>query len=167
MWYILEKTVRGVAMDNEKEIQRLKTKIAYYELVIHELSAPIIPSFIDYTILVPIVGPISEDRLESIRTRVLDYCADHRDMNCAVFDFTGVDIKDLEQLDCNTFALGISQLNATLKLMGIRPIYVGFNTHLVRVIVDAGIHVEIETYANFKAALTVLYNSNGRSLYSV
>jgi len=154
-------------MDNEKEIQQLKTKIAYYELVIHELSAPIIPSLIEDTILVPIAGPISQKRLESVRTRVLDYCADHRDMNCAIFDFTGVNIKDLEQLDFNTFAIGISQLNAALKLMGIRPIFVGFNIQLVREFVQAGIHVEIETYANFKAALTVLYNSNGKSLYSV
>ena len=154
-------------MDNEKEIQQLKTKIAYYELVIHELSAPIIPSLIEDTILVPIAGPISRNRLESIRTRVLDYCAEHRDMNCAIFDFTGVDIKDLGQLDFNTFAVEISQLNAALKLMGIRPICVGFNIQLVREIVQAGIHVEIETYANFKTALTVLYNSNGKSLYSV
>jgi len=154
-------------MDNEKEIQQLKTKIAYYELVIHELSAPIIPSLIEDTILVPIAGPISQSRLESIRTRVLDYCADHRDMNCAIFDFTGVDIKDLEQLDFNTFTIGISQLNAALKLMGIRPICVGFNIQLVREIVQAGIHVDIETYANFKIALTVLYNSNGKSLHSI
>lgn len=154
-------------MDNEKKIQQLKTKIAYYELVIHELSAPIIPSLIEDTILVPIAGPVSQSRLESIRTRVLDYCADHRDMNCAIFDFTGVNMKDLEQLDFNTFAIGISQLNAALKLMGIRPICVGFNIQLVREIVQAGIHVEIETYANFKKALTALNNPNGKSLFSV
>ncbi len=159
--------MRGVTMDKEKEIQQLETKIAYYELVIHELSAPIIPSLFEDTILVPIAGPISQSRLESIRTRVLDYCADYRDMNCAIFDFTGVDIKDLEQLDFNNFTVGISQLNAALKLMGIRPIFVGYNTKLVREIVQAGIHVEIETYANLKTALTVIYNANGKSLYSV
>ncbi|WP_203248000.1 STAS domain-containing protein [Sporosarcina beigongshangi] len=153
-------------MDNEKEIQQLKDKIAYYELVIHELSAPIIPSLFEDTILVPIAGPIGHNRLKSIRNRVLDYCADHRDTNCAIFDFTGVDIKDLEQLDFNTFTIGTSQLNAAMKLMGIRPIYVGFNIQLVREIVRAGIHGEIETYANFNTALTILFNTNDKSLHS-
>lgn len=154
-------------MDNEKEIQQLKAKIAYYELVIHELSAPIIPSLIDDTILVPIAGPISQGRLESISTRVLNYFADHREMNCVAFDFTGVEPKDLTQLDFNVFALELKQLNTALKLMGIRPIYVGFNPQLVREIVQAGIHVEIETYVNFKTALTSFFNSNGKSLHSV
>ncbi|WP_318616826.1 STAS domain-containing protein [Sporosarcina sp. YIM B06819] len=153
--------------NNEKEIQQLKTKIAYYELVIHELSAPIIPSLIDDTILVPIAGPLSPGRLESIRTRVLNYCADQREVNCAAFDFTGVELKDLAQLDFNVFAIEISQLNAALKLMGIRPIYVGFNPQLVREIVQSGLHVEIETYATFKTALTILFNANGQSLHSV
>ena len=154
-------------MYNENEIQQLKAKIAYYELVIHELSAPIIPSLIEDTILVPIAGPISSKRLESIRTRVLDYCADHRETNCVVVDFTGVEIKDLAQLDFSVFTTEISQLTAALKLMGIRPIYVGFNPQVVREIVQAGIHVEIETYVNFKTALTVLSNTVENTLHSV
>ena len=153
-------------MDYEREFHRLQKKITYYELVIHELSAPIIPSLIDDTVLVPISGPVSLGRLASIRTRVLDYFADHRDMNCAAFDFTGVASKDLTQLDFNDFTTEINQLNTALKLMGIRPIFVGFNPQLVREIVQANIHVEIETYVNFKTALTALFNANGQSLYS-
>lgn len=153
-------------MDHEKEIQQLKAKIAFYERLLHETSAPIIPSLIDDTILVPIAGQTSLDRLDSIRSRVLQYVADHRAVNCTVFDFTGVEIKDISQLDYNSLTLEISQLNAALKLMGIRPIFVGFNPRLVREIVQAGIHIDIETYVNFKTALTVLFNSNGKSLYS-
>lgn len=154
-------------MDNDTEIQQLKAKIAYYELVIHELSAPIIPSFIDDTILVPIAGPISPVRLESISIRVLHYLVDHREINCVAFDFTGVELKDLAQIDFSDFSTKISQLNSSLKLMGIRPIYVGFKPQLVREIVQAGFHVEIETYVNFKTALTVLFNSNEQSLHTI
>lgn len=150
-------------MDYEKEIQQLKSTIANYELVIHELSAPIIPSIMENTILVPIAGPLNPTRLESVRAKVLGYFGDHRKMNCVVFDFTGVEIKDLAQMDFSVLTSEISQLNATLKLMGIRPIYVGFNPQLVQEIVQAGVHVEIETYVNFKTALTVLFNSNGIS----
>ncbi|MFJ7935694.1 STAS domain-containing protein [Sporosarcina sp. NPDC096371] len=144
----------------EKEIQQLKSKIAHYELIIHELSAPIITSLIEDAILVPITGTISPSRLESIRTRVLDYFAEHQDMNCAVVDFTGVETNDLSQLSCNVFASEIGQLNATLKWMGIRPIFVGFHPQLARQIVQANIHVEIETYSNLKTALPLLVNSN-------
>lgn len=60
-------------MDYEKEIQQLKEKIAFYEQFFHEMSAPIIPSIVENTILVPVAGYLTQDRLESIRTRVLDY----------------------------------------------------------------------------------------------
>lgn len=151
-------------MDYEKEIQQLKATIADYELVIHELSAPIIPSIMENTILVPIAGPLTPTRLESVRAKVLSYFGDHRKMNCVVFDFTGVEIKDLVQMEFCVLTSEISKLNTTLKLMGIRPIYVGFNPQLVQEIVHAGGHIEIETYVNFKTALTVLFKSDGISL---
>lgn len=150
-------------MDYATEIQTLKSTIAEYELVIHELSAPIIPSIMDNTILVPIAGPLNPTRLESVRTKVLGYFGDHREMNCVVFDFTGVESKDLAQMDFSVLSSEIRQLNASLKLMGIRPIYVGFNPQLVQEIVHSGVHVEIDTYVNFKTALTVLFKSKGIS----
>ena len=153
-------------MDYEKEIQQLKEKIAFYEQFFHELSAPIIPSIVENTILVPVAGYLTQDRLESIRTRVLDYMGDHREINCAVIDFTGVEIKDIEQLDYTIFAHEIRQVDASLKLMGIRPIFVGFNPRLVREIVQERVHVTIETYVNFKTALATLLKCTEKTLHS-
>ena len=68
-------------------------------------SAPIIPSIVENTILVPISGHTSQDRFNLIRTRVLDYVGDHRDTVCAVFDFTGVDLNDVEEFDFNILHL--------------------------------------------------------------
>jgi len=48
--------------------------------------------------------------------------------------------------------------------MGVRPIFVGFNPRIVREIVSAGIHLEIETYVNFRTSLAVLLNESGNSL---
>ena len=45
------------------------------------------PQLLTDTILVPISGHTSQDRLNIIRTRVLDYVGDHRATVCAVFDF--------------------------------------------------------------------------------
>ena len=134
----------------KKKLEELNAKIAYYEKIVHELSAPIIPSIVDDTILVPISGYFLQDRVETIQTRVLHYLGEHREINCTIFDFTGVEMNHIESLDYNTFALEISQLDAAMKLMGVRPIYVGFNPLLVREIVHAGIHVQIESYVNFK-----------------
>ncbi len=153
-------------MDYENEIQQLKAKIASYEKIILETAAPIIPSLVENTILVPISGHTSQDRFNLIRTRVLDYVGDHRDTICAVFDFTGVDLNDVEEFDFTILTHEINQLNNTLKLMGVRPIFVGFNPRIVREIVHAGIHMEIETYVNFKTSLKTLLTENDKSLSS-
>lgn len=144
-------------MDKENEILILREKIAHYEQILSETAVPIIPSILDETILVPIAGHIGHDRFNMIRTRVLEYVANDRGVERTVFDFTGVGTKDIQEADYNILAIEIGQLNSSLKLMGIRPIYVGFNPHLVKEIVHAGIHVEIETYVNFKTALAVLF----------
>lgn len=153
-------------MDYEKEIQQLKSKIASYEKVLLDTAAPIIPSIVDNTILVPISGYTSQDRFNLIRTRVLEYVGVHRDTICAVFDFTGVDLNDVKEFDFSILTNEIDQLNNTLKLMGVRPIFVGFNPRIVREIVHAGIHMEIETYINFKTSLKTLLTENDKSLSS-
>ncbi|MBO0602218.1 STAS domain-containing protein [Sporosarcina sp. E16_3] len=153
-------------MDYENEIQQLKSKIASYEKVLLDTAAPIIPSIVDNTILVPISGYTSQDRFNLIRTRVLEYVGVHRDTICAVFDFTGVDLNDVKEFDFTILTNEIDQLNNTLKLMGVRPIFVGFNPRIVREIVHAGIHMEIETYINFKTSLKTLLTENDKSLSS-
>jgi len=153
-------------LDYEDEIRQLKAKIASYERVLLETAAPIIPSIVENTILVPISGHTSQDRFNLIRTRVLDYVGDHRGTVCAVFDFTGLDLNDVEVFDFNILTFEITQLNNTLKLMGVRPIFVGFNPRIVKEIVHAGIHMEIESFANFKASLKTLLTENDKSLYS-
>ena len=153
-------------MDYENEIRQLKAKIASYEKIILETAAPIIPSLVENTILVPISGHTSQDRFNLIRTRVLEYVGVHRDTVCAVFDFTGVDLNDVEEFDFTILTNEIDQLNNTLKLMGVRPIFVGFNPRIVREIVHAGIHMEIESYANFKTSLKTLLTENDKSLSS-
>lgn len=154
-------------MELEKEIQKLKAEIASYKQIIHDLSAPIIPSIVENTILVPISGYLTQNRLESIRTRVLAYLGDNREINCTVVDFTGVEMTHIESLDYDIFALELHLFDASMKLMGIRPIYVGFNHQLVRQIVHAGIHIQIETYVNFKTALATLLDQTEKTVHSL
>lgn len=152
-------------MDYEKEIQRLQGIIESYERLIAETSVPIIPSIVENTLLIPIVGQLVQERFHLIQTHILNYIGKHRSFNCAVFDFTAVNREEVAELDYQVLAIEIGQLNSSLKLMGVRPIYVGFNPQLVREIVTAGVHVDIETYVNFKTALSDLLKE-GKQLHS-
>ena len=154
-------------MDTEQEIKQLKATIASYEKMLIEAHVPIIPSIVENTILVPLIGQTGKDHFTRIQTRVLSYIGSNRNVECAVFDFTGIAIDERPDYDYNILASEISNLNSALKLMGIRPIYVGFHPSLVRAIVWAGVQVDIETYVNFRTALAVMLNEKGNVLHSL
>ena len=154
-------------MTQELDIQQLKEKIKYYENIINNMSAPVIPSVVPGTILIPIAGFMFKERFDMIQTKTLEYVGSHRDTERAIFDFTGVAVEDVATFDYNDLATVIYQLNSSLKLMGIRPIYVGFNPRFVREIVHAGIQVEIETYVSFRAALKRLIKESNQILHSL
>lgn len=145
-------------MTTEQEILELKEQLKYYKSIVYNMSSPIIPSIVPKTILVPVAGYIYRERFNNIETEVLTYIAEHREVENVVFDYTGVSTDDVSSFDFNELALAISNLNSSLKLMGIRPIYVGFNPKLIQEIVRAGVHVEIETYQSFRNALQGLLN---------
>ena len=154
-------------MTQELEIQRLKERITYYENIINNMSAPVIPSVVPDTIMIPIAGYMFKERFDMIQSKTLQYVGNHRDTENAIFDFTGVLVEDVASFDYNDLATEIYQINNSLKLMGIRPIYVGFNPRFVREIVHAGIQVEIETYVSFRSALQRLLKENNQSLHSL
>lgn len=153
-------------MDTEKEIQHLQRKITELERLLYEMAVPIIPSILAETILVPIAGYVGHDRFSHIRTRVLEYVYEYRTIERVVFDFTGVEIEHIQEADYEQLAISIGELNKALKLMGIRPIYVGFNPRLVKDIVHAGVHVDIETFINFKTAIAMLFEEIQKSTAS-
>lgn len=154
-------------MEQAKEIQELKDLVAHYEKVIYNMSAPIIPSVLPNTILVPIAGFIFQDRFETIRSKVLEYAEKDREAECVIFDFTGVRMHDVEAFDYNVLATELSNLNNALRLMGLRPIYVGFNPRFVREIVHAGIQVDLEVYTTFRSALHNLLAEMDNNLASL
>lgn len=151
-------------MDIEKQLEEALELNKYYETVIKNMSAPIIPSIVPKTILVPIAGLIFRDRFEAIRTKVMAYADKHKKTETVIFDFTGVGVEDVAAFDYNELATEVYQLNAALKLMGLRPIYVGFNPRFVQEIVNAGIQIDIEAHINFRFALKQMLNETDKSL---
>ncbi|WP_432352625.1 STAS domain-containing protein [Sporosarcina sp. A2] len=148
-------------MNSVEEVQQLKAKIAKYEEIINETSVPIITSIIDNTILLPIVGYTDKERMERIRSRILEYVGDFRDIETAVFDFSSIRLAEEEGLEM--LSLELQLMCSELQLMGVRPIMVGFTPPFVRQLVNSGIASEVESYSNFKAALQVLMVEKGLS----
>ncbi len=153
-------------MEKEAEIQQLKDKVKYFETIVKNMSTPIIPSVLPNTILIPIAGYIFKERFSMIQTKTLHYIESHNDTEYAIFDFTGISVDDVSTFDYNDLATEILQINNSLKLMGIRPIYVGFNPRFVREIVHAGIQVEVETYVSFRVAIQHLVKQNSHLVHS-
>ena len=154
-------------MSQEKEILELKEQVARYEKIIMTMSTPIIPSIVPKTILIPIVGYMYKERFDNIETKTLAYIGEHKEVENVIFDFTGVTLEHIQTFDYNDLALSINRLNSSLKLMGIRPIYVGFNPSFIREIVYASLHVEIETYKDFRLALSKLLGEKNTTVHSV
>jgi len=147
-------------MTTEQEILELREQLEHYKSIVYNMSSPIIPSIVPKTILVPVAGYIYRERFNNIETHVLSYIADHREVENVIFDYTGVTTNDVSNFDFNELAISISNLNSSLKLMGMRPIYVGFNPKLIQEIVRAGVHVEIETHQSYRNALQALLNED-------
>ena len=153
-------------MDTEKSIDELKDMVRYYEKLIRNMAAPIIPSVVPNIVLIPISGIIFKDRFQAIRSNVLAYAEANREVECAIFDFTGVQWEDIEAYDYNELASELAQINSTLKLMGLRPIYVGFNPPFVKEIVNAGIRVDLEAFTTFRIALKHILSERGQKSIS-
>lgn len=151
-------------MTTEQEIAKLKEELAYYKNIVHSQSSPVIPSIVPKTILVPIAGYIYRERFNNIELSVMEYISEHREVENAIFDYTAVTTDDLSSMDYNELAIAISNLNSSLKLMGIRPIYVGFNPKLIQEIVRNSIHVDIETFQSFRTALQGLLHETKKGL---
>ncbi len=127
------------------------------ESVIAELAVPMIPSIIPSTVLIPLTGDLSVDRLEQIRTKLLFSVASQR-MTTVVIDFTGITSLQVSMLGVQELALQIEQLTASLRLMGVDAILAGFSTELSQGIVQAGIQLNVPVFSSFRSSLTYLVN---------
>lgn len=144
-----------------REREQLKEQIKAYEQIIEELSAPIIPSIIPDTMLVPLMGTLTEQRFRHIQTKILEVAATER-ADMVLVDFTGIHLKDISQLGMQELSHQIGQLHSALCLMGIETIFVGFSPEFVRGIVLAGLDVSRFTiHATFRTALQYVMGQKG------
>ncbi|HEY9578179.1 MAG TPA: hypothetical protein VIR64_10945, partial [Pseudobacillus sp.] len=110
-----------------QEVKDLKQQLKEYEELINEISVPIIPSIIPETILVPVTGKLSPERLELIFTKIneMAYRLSYTEgLNTVIIDFTAISKKELGEID--TLGMYIENFQKALNLMGVETLFVGF-----------------------------------------
>ncbi|MTH54798.1 hypothetical protein GKZ89_15445 [Bacillus mangrovi] len=144
------------------ENRNLKEKLAECEQLIKDLSAPIIPSIIPETILVPITGMLDPGRFEVITAKLTDY-AHSNSVSTAVVDFTAISEKEIGEVD--VFGRYIENVTATLNIMGVQVLYVGFRPSISRMLIMSGSDFvkNVKAFSTFRAALQYLMNQSGMS----
>lgn len=146
-------------MVNEK-LQELERKIHEYENILSEMAAPVIPSIVPETILVPITGLLRMERFDKIREKLLNYIHD-KDIETAIIDLTDITGERVEDLCLEEIGVELQEMATSMALMGVRTLFVGMNTELVKRMVLAGIKLDAQSFSTFQSALKFLMKEKG------
>ena len=120
-----------------------------------EIDTPIIPTVHDSTALVPIIGKMTPDRLETIQSKILNYCKDHQ-IEYIILDFTSFKHDfDMFELD------GINKIFKALSLMGVEPVVVGIGPKLAQSILRTRIDIDFRPFNSFKQGIQYILDING------
>lgn len=139
----------------KQEMKELKEQLVQSEKLIMEISAPIIPSIIPETILIPITGRLSPERFERIITKILDVSYGE-DINTIIVDFSAISEKEIGEIDI--FGTYIDNMAKAIGLMGIETLFVGFTPSLTQIMINSGVRElqGIKTFLTFRTALQYL-----------
>jgi rsbT co-antagonist protein RsbR len=143
-----------------ERLQELEKKIQEYETIISEMSAPIIPSIVPETILVPITGLIRAERFDKIREKLLNYIH-NKEIVTAIIDLTDITGERVEDVCLEEVGRELHEMASSMSLMGVRTFFVGMNTELVKRMVLDGIKLEAQTFSTFQSALKYLMKEKG------
>ncbi|WP_261130005.1 STAS domain-containing protein [Bacillus sp. Marseille-Q3570] len=149
--------VRALVKNFETKMNDFKKTMRKDKQLIADLSVPIIPSIVPNTILVPIVGMLTNERFEILRQKLLNNVPD-QNAESIVCDFTGAVIPENGEFQMDDLAHQIEQITKALSLMGVEIIYVGFSSRLVQEIVRSGVTIDAETFSTFRTGLKYLAN---------
>lgn len=114
--------------------------------VIAALETPAIPILAD-TVVIPIVGYVSDDRLEKIQKLVLEHI--HRErLQTVLLDITGVTSVD------QSFAQGLKRLVQAIYVLGAKVFLTGIQPKTAHIFVDLDLHTALpSTYATIADAI--------------
>lgn len=134
--------------EREKEKEQAKA-------LINELSTPILPTVEENTLLVPLIGELTLERMENLTTKLLNECLNYH-AEYVIIDFSGITTVDDPDLGQE-----IQKLTATVELMGAEVLYCGFNQDMVKNMVALGIHTNQKSFVSFRNAIRYVVSKIG------
>lgn len=159
-------------MNNEissaQEIKELKEQIIAYEKIIEDLSAPIIPSIVPETILVPLTGALSVGRFMHIQDKIVQRIASNN-IHTVVFDFTDIGTLSVEEnMGYELLSEKINELISVLQLMGTETVFVGFSPAFAQNLILSNVSTfnQIRAFTNFREGLRYLLDIKGLEIVS-
>ncbi|WP_093880885.1 STAS domain-containing protein [Terribacillus saccharophilus] len=161
--------MRNIASIEElhQENEQLKKKLAEYEGMIKELSAPMIPSIVPNTILVPLTGTFSVERFTHIQDKIVGSVVD-ADADTVIIDLTGINYLDIDTVGYRELSANIKNLTEALKLMGVETIFVGFSAKLVQKLVLSNSGFQgFKSYSTFRSGLKSLLKQKGMEIREI
>lgn len=151
-----------------QEVHELKEKIIAYEKIIEDLSAPIIPSIVPETILVPLTGALSVGRFMHIQNKIVDRISEHI-VHTAVIDFTDISTLAIEEnMGYELLSEKINELVSVLQLMGTETVFVGFSPEFAQNLILSNVSKfnTIRAFTNFREGLRYLLDKKGLEIVS-
>lgn len=151
-----------------QQIKELKEKIVAYEKIIEDLSAPIIPSIVPETILVPLTGALSVGRFIHIQDKVVQRISSNS-IHTVVFDFTDIGSFSVEEnMGYELLSEKINELVSVLQLMGTETVFVGFSPEFAQNLILSNVSNfnQIRAFTNFRESLQYLLEIKGLEIVS-
>lgn len=158
-----DQQTRPTPEEMQHTIDQLRTQVDDLEKLIGQIMVPIIPSIMPDTILVPFAGELTPELSKKVVTKVLDHVS-MTGTQTAILDFTALSIKQTESL--SVFGNSVEELSASLSLMGIEVITVGFTPQFAREVALSGLPFvnKLKSFSTFRAALQHLMKLRGMEL---
>jgi rsbT co-antagonist protein RsbR len=135
----------------EREQERERTKE-----MLNELATPILQTVAEHTLLVPLIGELKLERLETLTTKLLKECLNNG-ADYVILDFSGVTtITDSE------LGFEIQKLTDAIKLMGADVLYCGFPKEMVKNMVSLGVHTNQLSFVSFRNAIRYVVSEQAK-----
>lgn len=137
----------------EREKEKEKTKA-----LINELSTPILKTIADHTLLVPLIGELTIERMETLTSKLLDECLSSQ-ADYVIIDFSGVThLQDTEA------GHEIQKLTDSIQLMGAEVLYCGFPKEMVKNMVSLGVETNQLSFVSFRNAIRYVVSRLGNRI---
>ena len=149
-----------------QEIKELKEQLIAYEKLVEDLSAPVIPSIVPETILVPLTGALSVGRFMHIQNKIVQRISSTI-ITTVVIDFTDIGTLSVEEnMGYELLSEKINELISVLKLMGTETVFVGFSPDFAQNLILSNVSkfTQVKAFTNFREGLRYLLDQKGMEI---